>query len=1240
MPASAAPKRILIVEDEPVVARDLQKLLGQLGYACAGHAREGAVAIALAGELRPDLVLMDVQLAGDLDGITAAQAIRDQFALPVIFITAFAEDTTVARAKVAEPFGYILKPFSERELNTVIQVALYKHQADFRLKASETQLRLVIAGSRDGVWDRDLIKQEVFYSDRWWQILGYAPHERTANPSLFQDLIHPDDREPAEKFVALMLAGVETHYEFEVRLRHQAGHYVPILSRGIIVRDASGRAIRVAGTNTDLTARKAAEATLRAREQHLRTIIETEPECVKVVGLNGELLEMNAAGLAMLEARSVAEVLVHGFAACIRPEHRAAYADFHERVLRGESGRLEFEITGLRGTRRWLETSAAPLRNDTGQVTMRLGIARDITPQRLAREKLRLSDVALKAISQGVVIAGVDRRIVSANAAFSAITGYSEQEMLGQTCRLLQGPATAPSTADAMRRALEAGEEFSGEILNYRKDGSPFWNEFTISPVRGEQNELTGFVGVTRDITSRKRSEAELKHRTDFQIHVARLIRDLLSHRELTPLLLSSVQMVAENFAATHATILRREGDVLVARATWTHEGGALATAAVLPPDEWEPAWAVLKSGRPLRTKVRADTTAAASTTAGPVGAARLDVPLSLGAEHLGVLGLIRPGGEFTAAELAEACQLADALALVLQHTQMVADLREDVRQRERAEKKIAESQARLAGIIDSAMDAVISVNTRQQIVLFNPAAEAIFRLSRAEAFGQPLDRLIPARFRSGHRQHVQNFAADGTTSRAMGRLSTVLGLRSDGEEFPLEASISHVKVGGETLFTVILRDVSARERIEQEKSAVEAQLRQSQKLDAIGQLSGGIAHDFNNLLTAILGNASLLQDEGQSHLLRQELLQQITLAGNRAASLTRQLLLFSRRQEPVRHDLDLNHVVAEMFKMLRRLLGENIDLHLALAAQPQCVHADAGMLDQILLNLAVNARDAMPQGGKLSITTFALSLRSDVDGGELTEWRDFERRSLTDRRGDALGGAHPAKLARPREGDFTCLSVCDEGCGMTPEVLAHIFEPFFTTKEPGQGTGLGLATVYGAVRLHGGWIEVESQPGAGTTFLVYLPRIPTVSAATTAAPSPHLEKSGRGETILIVEDEAPVRNMLRLLLERSGYRVLDCASGTAALTLWPHHRTEVKLVITDMMMPDGLSGVDLIKKLITDRPDLRAILISGYSANLERDRKEAGIALDFIAKPFALKDVLATIRASLDAKPPVTPSA
>ena len=1234
MSVSATPTRILVVEDEPVVARDLQTLLRQLGYTPVGHAREGAQGVMLAGELQPDLVLMDVQLAGDMDGITAAQAIREQFALPVVFITAFAEDATVARAKVAEPFGYILKPFSERELNTAIQMALYKFQADFRLKASEARLRLVIAASRDGVWDRDLIKQEVFYSDRWWKILGYAPNELPASASLFHDLTHPDDRERAETFVAQMQAGVETHYEFEVRLRHQAGHYVPILSRGIIVRDPSGRAIRVAGTNTDLTSRKAAEATLREREQHLRTIIETEPECVKVVGRNGELLEMNASGLAMLEAHSVAEVLEHGLAACIRPEHRDAFIDLHQRVMRGESSRLEFEITGLRGTRRWLETSAAPMRNDAGQVTMLLGITRDITTQRLARENLRRSDVALKAISQGVLIAGVDQRILSANAAFSAITGYAPQEILGQSYRFLHGPDTAPHTIDAMRRALEAGVEFAGDILNYRKDGSPFWNELTLSPVHGEANEVTGLVGVTRDITARKRAEAELKHRTDFQAHVAQIIRDLLSHRELGPLLLSSVQLAADNFAVTHATILLREGDVLVARATWTREGGALATAAVLPPDEGEPAWAVLKSGRPLRTKVRADATATASTTGVPVGAARLDVPISHGPAHLGVLSLVGPAAGFAESDLAEAAQLAEALALVLQHTQMVADLREDVRQRERAEKKIAESQARLAGIIDSAMDAIITVNTQQQVVLFNPAAEAIFRLSQAEALGQPLDRFIPARFRSGHRQHLENFSADGTTSRAMGRLSTVRGLRADGEEFAVEASISQVKVGGETLFTVILRDVSARERIEQEKTAVEAQLRQSQKLDAIGQLSGGIAHDFNNLLTAILGNASLLQDEGQSPLLRKELLQQITQAGNRAASLTRQLLLFSRREEPGQHDLDLNHVVAELFKMLRRLLGENIDLQLALAAEPQCVHADAGMLDQILLNLAVNARDAMPQGGKLTITTAALSFRTDAPGGELTEWRGGERRSQTNRRDHPLGVAHPAKLARPREGDFTCLSVRDEGCGMTPEVLAHMFEPFFTTKAPGQGTGLGLATVYGAVRLHEGWIEVDSLPGVGTTFRVYLPMIPPVSLATTAAPSPHLEKSGRGETILIVEDETTVRKMLRLLLERAGYRVLDSASGAAALALWPHHRTEVKLVITDMIMPDGVSGLDLVKQLVADRPDLRAIVISGYGAALQRDRQAPGLALDFIAKPFALKTVLDTIRTSLDAKP------
>ncbi len=374
--------RILIVEDEAIIARDIQLQLEELGYVAVGHCVRGEQAIALAEELSPDLVLMDIQLAGDMDGITAAQVIRDRFLLPIVFLTAFSEDETLDRAKVVEPFGYILKPFSERELRIVIEMALYK---------------------------------------------------------------------------------------------------------------------------------QAIEAKLRQSERRFRTMFESVPECVKLVSKDGQLLEINAAGLEMLDANSVEQARSCPLGDFVQPKYQAAFAGFNQRIWEGYGGLVEYEIVGLQGTRRVVETHAAPMRDADGKVASMLFVTRDISARRSAEQQLRLSDHALKSISQGVIITDLDRRITSSNRAFQLITGYSQEEIAGRPCGFVQGPLTDKGTISAMRAAIQNKTEFRGEILNYRKDKSVFWNELTISPVSNDQGELTHFIGIIRDVTKRRENEDQLR---------------------------------------------------------------------------------------------------------------------------------------------------------------------------------------------------------------------------------------------------------------------------------------------------------------------------------------------------------------------------------------------------------------------------------------------------------------------------------------------------------------------------------------------------------------------------------------------------------------------------------------------------------------------------------------------------------------------------------------------------------
>lgn len=386
------------------------------------------------------------------------------------------------------------------------------------------------------------------------------------------------------------------------------------------------------------------------------------------------------------------------------------------------------------------------------------------------------------------------------------------------------------------------------------------------------------------------------------------------------------------------------------------------------------------------------------------------------------------------------------------------------------------------------------------------------------------------------------------------------------------------------------------------ERMRLEEQLRQAQKLEAIGRLAGGVAHDFNNILAAILMQAELLDmEEGLSETAR-EGVRHIIRAAERGANLTRQLLLFSRRQVMQPRILDLNEVVTEIAPMIQRLIGEDIQLELRLHQGTLPVRADHGMLDQVLLNLAVNSRDAMPRGGRLTIETF--------------------RRDVSPEEASSLPEAQP--------GVHVGLRVTDTGVGIPPEMLPRLFDPFFTTKEVGKGTGLGLATVYGIVQQHHGFIRVTSQPGQGATFEVCLP-------AHTTAEARHDQTHGKAaplggqETILLVEDDPAVRMSVAATLQRRGYEVLEADDGVSAQELWRQHRDRIALLLTDLVMPGGLTGQELAQRLLADKPGLKVIYMTGYTPDWAGQEVVWQPGRNFLQKPVSAEQLLETVRRCLD---------
>ena len=384
-----------------------------------------------------------------------------------------------------------------------------------------------------------------------------------------------------------------------------------------------------------------------------------------------------------------------------------------------------------------------------------------------------------------------------------------------------------------------------------------------------------------------------------------------------------------------------------------------------------------------------------------------------------------------------------------------------------------------------------------------------------------------------------------------------------------------------------------------------EAKLRQSQKMEAIGQLAGGVAHDFNNLLCVIRGNADLvLMNPGGLGEMGADCLKQITAASDRAANLTRQLLAFSRKQVMESVPLNLTGVIGNLTKMLKRIIGEDIQLRCASVERLPFVCADVGMIEQVLVNLVVNARDAMPRGGQLVISTDVLRIDAE----------------------------YVRNNPEARQGQFVCLSVADTGLGIAPEHLPHIFEPFFTTKAPGQGTGLGLATVYGIIKQHQGWIEVASQLGAGSTFKIFLPVIDMPEIVPTAQPVESKPRGGH-ETILVVEDDDAVRSLTRRILEGFGYRTVEACSGREALAQWANRASEIDLLMTDMVMPEGITGRELAEQMRARRPALKVLFVSGYSPEVAGKDTEfiRHNGPNFLQKPVPPRQLLETVRQCLD---------
>ncbi len=506
----------------------------------------------------------------------------------------------------------------------------------------------------------------------------------------------------------------------------------------------------------------------------------------------------------------------------------------------------------------------------------------------------------------------------------------------------------------------------------------------------------------------------------------------------------------------------------------------------------------------------------------------------------------------------------------------------------------LKEAEARLTNFLEAAPDPVITTNDKGEIVLVNAQAERLYGYSKAELIGQYFHTLIPEATRDFQIDMFPEYLAI-TTSRMIDVGAELSGRRKDGTEFPVEISVSPIETGDEKLLAFAIRDVS-------DRKDVEAQLRQSQKMEAVGQLTGGIAHDFNNMLTVVIGNLQLLEQRIRNDAAASRLTQAAMDASMRAAELIRRLLAFSRRQLLAPRTTSINDLVTGIEPLLRRTITEHVSLKIRLADDLWFARIDQSQLENTLINLAVNARDAMHSGGRLTIET----------------------------NNKVLDETYAAQQSEVTPGEYVMIAVSDNGEGIPKDILPHVFDPFYSTKEIGKGTGLGLSMVYGFVKQSNGHIKIYSEEGHGTTVKIYIPR----SKATDEDPVEQTMRTttipGGDETILLVEDDQAVREVAVSLLTSLGYEVLHADCGSDALRLLAEHEN-IDLMFTDIVMPGGMTGTELANRALTKKPNLKVLYTSGYTDTTVFDGGLLERGNEVLNKPYGKEKLAQTVRDVLD---------
>ncbi len=1159
------------------------------------------------------------------------------------------------------------------------------------------------------VWVADAKGRIDFANRAYYDYVG-LPYGEPPGPGWLSG-VHPED---LPRGMDLWRESMDTGnpYSVELRLRGGAeGGYRWFMSNARAVRDETGRIVRWFGASADIHERKLAEEGLREGEARLRAIFASEPECVKVVSADGRLLEMNPAGLAMMEVEDAKQVIGLPIAEAVHPEDRATFEALHARAIAGSAGHAQFRIRGFKGGELWVESHATPMREVDGSVASVLSITRDITDRRQVElaQRLHASESrVLELISTGAPLSDVLDEIVGVVEAVlpGAIGSIVLLDADGR--RIRNGaaprlPAAYVQALDGLPIGPTAGS--CGTAMHFRRqvivsdiESDPLWDDYRAlarghglracwsTPIIGGGGDvLASFALYYLEPRAPTGSDQDIIDRAVHLVRVAlERTRAAMALRDSEERFRQLAENIAETFwmvdvaanrflyvspayetiwgrpvaelyldptlwmEAVHPADLPKVRAAVLRRET----GGYNVEYRITRPDG-EVRW-VADRGFPIRD--------AAGTVFRIAGSAR-DVTQRKGAEqrlresearfHAAAQAIadvlwdwdlaadrlwwsesfetvfgypaeeLAPGPESWTSRIhpedrervetgirkaiaEKRAQWSDTYRfmhkdgriryvedrgrLILdedgQAVRLVGGVRDVSAERE-AEERVTDLRQRLETLISEAKIGILVHQDFKPVLANEELARMLGYGNAAEILALDDSRLLFApeeRERMGEYNRLRKVSRDVAPG-----FYSVKGLRRDGSVVIMENRAFPISWGGRMSVCGMLVDVTGRIELEE-------RLRQAQRLEAVGQLTGGVAHDFNNLLTVILGNAELLVESLPADDALRQLADTTRKAAERGADLTNRLLAFSRRQALDPKPTDVGKLTAGMDTLLRRTLGGHVEIELVRGGGLWRAFVDPPQLENAILNLCINARDAMPDGGRLTIELINAHLDQSY-----ADWNE-----------------------EVTPGQYVLVAISDTGEGMTPEVMARAFEPFFTTKEVGKGSGLGLSMVFGFAKQSNGHVKVYSEPGLGTTVRLYLPRARGEEADREKAPAVSID--GGAERILLVEDDDLVREHVTEQLRSLGYRVVSVSNGPAALEIL-RAADDFDLLFTDVVMPGGMSGRQLADAVRPLRPDLPVLFTSGYTENavVHHGRLDAGVNL--LNKPYRRQDLARRVR-------------